>query len=219
MRSILTILEAGPGLLRTNTESGAMLALAYLLGSIPFGYLIVKLSSGTDIREIGSGGTGATNVTRKAGKMAGIVTLALDALKGIAAVLLVGWLDPRLAPLAGLMAIVGHCFPVWLGFRAGKGVATGLGVFLVIVPWSVLVALVSFILIVWRTRYISLGSIVAALIVPATTIFQHLLVRPIPNFRLVIISLSLSSALIIAKHAENIKRLMAGTENKFGVAR
>jgi glycerol-3-phosphate acyltransferase PlsY len=219
MNSIFTILETDPGLSRTNTELGVMLAIAYLLGSLPFGYLIVKISSGTDIREIGSGGTGATNVTRQAGKMAGIVTLILDALKGIAAVLLVGRLDPGLAPLAGFMAVTGHCFPVWLGFRAGKGVATGLGVFLVLVPWSVGVALVSFLLIVWRTRYVSLGSIVAALIVPAITIIQHTLVRPIPNFRLVIISLCLSSALIIAKHADNIKRLMAGTENKFGVAR
>jgi glycerol-3-phosphate acyltransferase PlsY len=94
-----------------------------------------------------------------------------------------------------------------------------LGVFLVIVPWSVVAALVSFLLIVWRTRYVSLGSIVAALVVPATTIFQHVLIRPIPNFGPVIISLSLSSILIIAKHAGNIKRLMAGTENKFGVAK
>ena len=193
------------------------LILAYLLGSIPFGYLIVKMAKSADIRETGSGGTGATNVTRKAGKAAGIATLALDMLKGAVAVLVANWIDPAIAPWAGLMAIVGHCFPVWLGFRAGKGVATALGAFLVIAPWSVLAALVVFLLTVWRTRYVSLGSIIASLVVPAVTVLMHVLVHPIPNFTIVLIALCTSSALIIVKHSENIKRLMAGTENKFGV--
>src|SRR5215813_8787202 len=114
------------------------LLLAYLLGSIPFGFLVVKLKSGADIRETGSGGTGATNVSRKVGKIAGILTLALDALKGFAAV----WIAHRLTGEDGVtwvvagaavLAIIGHCFPIWLNFKAGKGVATGLGVFLAIV--------------------------------------------------------------------------------------
>src|SRR5262245_38458156 len=113
----------------------SVLLIAYLLGSIPFGYLIVKLSSGADIRQTGSGGTGATNVTRKAGKAAGVVTLLLDALKGFVAVLIARWLTGEdgtswVVAAAAVLAVVGHCFPVWLGFRAGKGVATGLGVFL-----------------------------------------------------------------------------------------
>src|SRR5947209_12776300 len=115
-----------------------VVVLAYLLGSIPFGYLIVRLSGGGDVRETGSGGTGATNVTRRAGKWAGVLTLALDALKGAAAVLVARWV---LADGAGvnwwiaasaLAAVAGHVFPLWLGFRGGKGVATGLGVFAIL---------------------------------------------------------------------------------------
>ena len=117
--------------------------IAYLLGSIPFGFLIVKIASGADIRETGSGGTGATNVTRKAGKGAGIVTLIFDALKGVAAVTVARMLTDEegttwVVAGAGVLAVVGHCFPVWLKFKAGKGVATGLGVFVAIVPWAVL---------------------------------------------------------------------------------
>src|SRR4030095_3539302 len=159
----------------------ATLILAYLLGSIPFGYLIVKLKSGSDIRQVGSGGTGATNVSRKAGKSAGVVTLALDALKGTLAVLAARWLTGEsgtswIVAGAAVLAVVGHCFPVWLKFKAGKGVATGLGVFLAIVPWAVLAAFALFVLIVWRTRYVSLGSICAAAFVPVWTALQHLFI-------------------------------------------
>lgn len=199
--------------------TGALLALAYLLGSIPFGYLIVRFRSGADIRETGSGATGATNVSRKAGKSAGIVTLALDALKGTAAVLIVGAFGAELAPWAGLAAIVGHCFPVWLGFKAGKGVATGLGVFVALLPAAVLAAFAVFLLIVWRTRYVSLGSIMAAAAVPLFAVVQHLYIKPIGHFPAMIAALCLSAALIIARHHENIGRLMAGTENRFGTAR
>src|SRR5215510_4952502 len=161
--------------------------LAYLLGSIPFGFLIVKMSSGADIRETGSGGTGATNVSRKAGKAAGVVTLALDALKGAAAVQVARWLTGYagtswVVAAAATLAVVGHCFPVWLKFKAGKGVATGLGVFLAIVPWSVLAALVVFLLIVWRTRFVSLGSVTAAAVVPLWTLLQHTLISPMADF-------------------------------------
>src|SRR5215475_15934300 len=136
----------------------ASLIFAYTLGSIPFGYLIVKFTSGADIRETGSGGTGATNVSRKSGKAAGIVTLALDAFKGAAAVLVARWLTGEagtswVVAAAAALAVVGHCYPVWLKFKAGKGVATGLGVFLAIAPWAVLAALAVFIVVVWRTRY------------------------------------------------------------------
>ncbi len=200
------------------------LILAYLLGSIPFGFLIVKMTSGADIRETGSGGTGATNVTRKAGKGAGIVTLALDALKGVAAIWVAQWLTNEsqtswVVAGAGVLAVVGHCFPVWLKFKAGKGVATGLGVFLAIVPWAVMAACIVFVVVVWRTRFISLGSILAAAFVPLWVWLFHTWIEPVSHFVPIIAALCASSAIIIAKHHENIQRLMAGTENKFGAAK
>jgi acyl phosphate:glycerol-3-phosphate acyltransferase len=203
--------------------NATILLLAYLLGSIPFGYLIVKFKSGSDIRQVGSGGTGATNVSRKAGKGAGVVTLVLDALKGTLAVLVARWLTGAdgtswLVAGAAVLAVLGHCFPIWLKFKAGKGVATGLGVFLAIVPWSVLAAFVLFVLIVWGTRYVSLGSICAAAFVPVWTALQHQFIAPVADFAPVFSALCAASAVIIAKHHENIKRLLAGTENKFGAS-
>ncbi|MFN0088077.1 MAG: glycerol-3-phosphate 1-O-acyltransferase PlsY [Blastocatellia bacterium] len=199
------------------------LIAAYLLGSIPFGFLIVRLKSGADVRETGSGGTGATNVTRKAGRAAGIVTLLLDAGKGFAAV----WVARRLTGEAGTswvvagaaaLAVAGHCFPVWLKFKAGKGVATGLGVFLAIVPWAVLAAFAVFAVLFWRTRFVSLGSIAAAAFIPAWTWGMHTWGEALPDFAPIMAALCASSAVIIAKHAENIKRLLAGTENRFGAS-
>jgi glycerol-3-phosphate acyltransferase PlsY len=200
------------------------IVFAYLLGSIPFGFLLVKLKSGADVRQTGSGGTGATNVTRKAGKSAGIITLVLDALKGTAAVLLARWLTGEsgtswVVAGAAVLAVVGHCFPIWLKFKAGKGVATGLGVFVAIVPWSVLAAFVVFALIFWRTRYVSLGSVMAAAIIPLWTLIQHTIISPVVDFAPIIAALCAASAIIIAKHHENIGRLIAGNENKFGVAK
>ena len=200
------------------------LVLAYLLGSIPFGFLIVKIASGADIRETGSGGTGATNVTRKAGKGAGIVTLIFDALKGVAAVTVARLLTGEegtswVVAGAGVLAVFGHCFPVWLKFKAGKGVATGLGVFLAIVPWAVLAAAIVFFVVVWRTRFVSLGSILAAAFVPLWVLAMHLWLEPIINFAPILAALCAASAIIIIKHHENIGRLIAGTENKFGAAK
>lgn len=200
------------------------LILAYLLGSVPFGFLIVKLKSGSDIRQTGSGGTGATNVTRKAGKSAGIITLILDALKGTAAVLVARWLTGEqgtswVVTGAAVLAVAGHCFPIWLKFKAGKGVATGLGVFLAIVPWAVLAAFVVFALIFWRTRFVSLGSVTAAAVVPLWTWIQHAMISPVADFIPIMAALCTASAIIIAKHHENIQRLLAGNENKFGVAK
>ena len=194
------------------------LILSYLLGSIPFGYLLVKLKSGDDIRAVGSGGTGATNVSRKAGKGVGIATLILDALKGAAAV----WMAQRLSGNewivagAAVLAVVGHCFPVWLKFKAGKGVATGLGVFAVIVPWATLGAFVVFALLFWLTRYVSLGSVAAAASIPLWAAIQHYFSAPIAGFAATLTALVAAAAIIIAKHHENIQRLIAGKENKFG---
>lgn len=197
------------------------LLLAYLLGSIPFGYLIVKFSKGADIRETGSGGTGATNVSRKAGKGAGILTLVLDALKGFVAVWLARWLGGDGWTIAGaaVLAVVGHCFPVWLKFKAGKGVATGLGVFLAIVPWAVLASFVVFALLFWRTRYVSLGSICAAASIPLWAWLQHQFFDPLTDFGPTLAALCVAASIIIVKHTENIQRLWAGKENKFGAVR
>jgi acyl phosphate:glycerol-3-phosphate acyltransferase len=195
---------------------------AYLLGSIPFGYLIVRLKAGADIRATGSGGTGATNVSRSAGKAAGVLTLMLDALKGAAAILLartvcgsaqeVGWW----IALAGLAALLGHIFPIWLGFRGGKGVATGVGVFLMLSPLAVALAAIIFLIIVWSTRYVSLGSILAATSIPLFIWLQHRFLAPVSNLvPLMLLAIS-GTLLIVFAHRGNIGRLRQGTENKFG---
>lgn len=189
-------------------------ALAYLVGSIPFGYLIVRLRGGGDVRETGSGGTGATNVTRRAGKWAGLLTLVLDCLKGTLVALLarrflaegtgVDWW----VVAASLAAVVGHVFPVWLGFRGGKGVATGLGVFLGLAPLAVLCALPVFVLVVWLTRYVSLGSVTAAALLPLFVWLTGGKQMPL------LTAAALGGALIVLMHRANLGRLLSGTENK-----
>jgi glycerol-3-phosphate acyltransferase PlsY len=200
------------------------LIIAYLLGSIPVGYLMVKWKGGGDIREVGSGGTGATNVMRKAGKGAGLATFALDVAKGFAAVMLARWLTGSgwemnwTVAAAAVMAIIGHIFPVWLGFRAGKGVAAGVGVFLAITPLSVLSTLVVFALIVKSTRYVSLGSIIATALTPLWALLWNGLIFPSDHLLQIVVSICAGAAFIIAKHATNIRRLLTGTENKLGAA-
>lgn len=197
-----------------------VLVLAYLLGSIPFGYLIVRLRGGGDIRETGSGGTGATNVTRRAGKWAGILTLLLDAVKGALAVVIARLLLAQdfgvnwWVTLAALAAIMGHIFPVWLKFRGGKGVATGLGIFLTLAPLAVLGTLLVFLVVVVATRYVSLGSMTAAAVLP---LWVWLLSRRggehethVPLLTIAVIG----GAIIILMHHANIGRLIRGTENK-----
>lgn len=205
------------------------LIFAYLLGSIPFGYLIVRARAGADIRETGSGGTGATNVSRKAGKAAGVLTLFLDALKGATAILgarlilgvllfdtsessaSVGWW----IALAAILVIIGHLFPIWLGFRGGKGVATGIGVFLVLAPFAVMAAGVIFLAIVFLTRYVSLGSITAAATIPLFVWLQHGLISPVKNLWPTMFAAVIVAALIIFAHRQNIRRLVGGTESRF----
>ena len=200
-----------------------MVICAYLLGSIPFGYLIVRAKEGADVRATGSGGTGATNVTRRAGKAAGVLTLTLDAAKGAAAVLLARWLLTEdfgfnwwVAAVA-LGVVAGHLFPVWLSFRGGKGVATGLGVFLSIAPLAVACAAVIFLAVVLATRYVSLGSIMA---VAAFPLFAWLLKGYSPaaaaDLAPVMAVALIGGAMIIFMHRANISRLLSGTENKFG---
>lgn len=185
--------------------------IAYLIGSIPFGYLIVRHRVGDDIRQTGSGGTGATNVSRRAGKAAGVFTLVLDALKGSVAVLLARVLvndGPNadwIVAAAAIATIVGHIFPVWLGFRGGKGVATGVGVFLILAPVALLCAGVLFVAIVFLTRYVSLASITAAVTIP---LFVWLLSDTQP----LLIAAIVGALLIIFAHRGNIGRLARGTE-------
>jgi glycerol-3-phosphate acyltransferase PlsY len=187
--------------------------LAYLLGSIPFGLLIVKAFGGPDIRAIGSGNIGAANVTRNAGKFAGILTLILDAGKGYAAVWLAAHYthgNIRWMMIAALCAVIGHVFPTWLGFKGGKGVATGLGVFLPICWQAVAAAIVLWLAVVIFWRYSSLGSISAAVALP---LFVYLLYAPghaPPEY--VTLGTVVISLLVLIKHRPNIARLIAGEE-------
>jgi glycerol-3-phosphate acyltransferase PlsY len=187
--------------------------LAYLLGAIPFGYLIVRLRGRGDIRGQGSGNIGATNVTRRAGAWAGLLTLLLDTVKGYLAV----WIAARATGgnirwmmLAALLAIAGHIFPVWLGFHGGRGVATGLGVFLAICWKAVLAAVLVWILVVVFWRYISLASISAAAALP---LLVYLLYAPphAPPLAVTFGSL-MAVALVIIRHRDNITRLLQGAE-------
>jgi glycerol-3-phosphate acyltransferase PlsY len=197
-----------------------LILVAYLLGSIPFGYLIVRAKSGGDVRATGSGGTGATNVTRTVGKGAGVLTLALDALKGVVAVLLARWL---LAPNFGinwwvaacaLAVVAGHVFPVWLKFRGGKGVATGLGAFLCLAPLAVACAGVVFVVIVGATRYVSLGSIIATALLPLFVWMLYVRGDTSANFEPVALIALVGGLLIIFMHRANIVRLVRGSESK-----
>jgi glycerol-3-phosphate acyltransferase PlsY len=205
--------------------------VAYLLGSIPFGYILVKVFHGKDVRATGSGNIGATNVGRMSPAL-GIATLALDGLKGYAAV----WfghvwaqavnaaqtdaIEPppsdalALAATAALFAILGHVFPAFLKFKGGKGVATAVGAFAALAPKAILVVLVVFVLVVAVSRYVSLGSIIGAALFP---LFVYVFNRDYPLAMLVVIAAA--SLIIILKHHENIRRLMTGTEHRLGAKR
>jgi acyl phosphate:glycerol-3-phosphate acyltransferase len=186
-----------------------LIVAAYLLGSIPFGYLIVRRKSGADIRDTGSGGTGATNVSRRAGKAAGVLTLLLDAAKGCVAVLIAKAVsgDDWVIAAAAIAALVGHIFPVWLGFRGGKGVATGVGIFLVLAPFALLCAGVVFVVIVVLTRFVSLGSITAAILIPVLVAVQS-------DSRPLLVAAIVGAALIVFAHRGNVQRLVSRTESR-----
>lgn len=194
--------------------------VAYLLGSIPFGLLVAHVLGGKDVRKAGSGNIGATNVSRVAGPFAGILTLLLDAAKGAVAVLAAARLTEDSATwmiVAGLLALLGHCYPLWLHFRGGKGVATAAGVFLVLSPLAMFSALAVFILVVVFWRFVSLGSLAAAAAIP---LLMYFLWAPHHAPPLVITFGSLAiSALVIYKHDANMQRLVEGTETKFSFRR
>jgi glycerol-3-phosphate acyltransferase PlsY len=192
--------------------------IAYLLGSIPFGYLLVRIFRGEDIRQTGSGNIGATNVARSGAKGLGIATLVLDALKGALAVVIAWYIANshpelvriQLMAVAALFAVLGHVFPVWLKFKGGKGVATALGVFCILFPKAILVGLVIFILIVAITRYVSLGSVIGAISFPIAAYFLQ------NTNGISLLLAGLVSLIVVAKHHQNIRRLLAGTESRFG---
>jgi glycerol-3-phosphate acyltransferase PlsY len=202
-----------------------IVVVAYLLGSIPSGYVLVRLFRHQDIRQTGSGNIGATNVLRSGGKGLAATTFFMDMLKGCAAVWLGGamggWLAPGAAPddmraLAALVAVLGHIFPVWLDFKGGKGVATGFGVFLVASPWAALAAISVFFIVLALSRYVSLASILGAASFPLFAWWLgriHVCADRTPFFVAVEIAVAL---LLIAKHYQNIRRLLKGTESKLG---
>jgi len=225
-------------------RAAAVIVISYLLGSIPFGYLIVRARRGADIRDTGSGGTGATNVSRRAGKGAGVLTLLLDALKGATAVtmarLILGlpldgtirYIHPILrtpglsdvaspedvywwVATAAVAVIVGHIFPIWLGFLGGKGVATGGGAFLMLAPIAVAMAALVFVVIVALTRYVSLASILAAASIPLFVLLQQVFFGPVTFMKPIMSATIAGAALIVFAHRSNIERLVQGSESKF----
>jgi acyl phosphate:glycerol-3-phosphate acyltransferase len=183
--------------------------VAYLIGSIPFGLIVTRLGDAGDLRRIGSGNIGATNVLRTGHKGLAIATLILDVLKGALPVWLAGrYFGPDMAVIAGLGAVLGHCFPVWLKFRGGKGVATSLGIVLVLTPLAALLAALLFVAVTALSRYVSLGSMLGAV---AACGLAYLLGHVQAAELYLVLGL-----LIIGKHAGNIRRLFAGTESKLG---
>ncbi len=196
-----------------------LISSAYLIGSIPTAYWIGKLFFGIDIREHGSKNMGASNSFRVLGSVWGVVVLLIDMAKGVAAVRLAGfvestdWLGNELSfwqLLLGLIAVAGHIFPVFAGFRGGKGVATLFGVVIAIQPWTALISVCAFLLVVLLTRYISLGSVTAVLVFMGCVWFA------IKETNLYMRSFSVIAAvLVVFMHRSNIKRLFSGKENKF----
>ena len=190
-------------------------AVSSLLGSIPFGYLLVRVFKGEDVRTSGSGNIGATNVARKSPAL-GVATLLLDAAKGLTAVLVARVLfsgphQQLIMTTAAFFAVVGHLYPVWLKFRGGKGVATSLGAFILLTPKSILCMVGLFLIIAVAFRYVSLGSVAVAAAFPLLAWALHEYADPRQ-----LVFIALVSALVIWKHRQNIGRLAAGTESKLG---
>jgi glycerol-3-phosphate acyltransferase PlsY len=201
-------------------HSLSIVVAAYLLGSIPSGYLLVRFIQKKDIRTLGSGNIGATNVLRSGNKGLGAATFLFDVIKGALAVLVGARLSTMGSPhlilhqaeaLAALCAVLGHMFPVWLGLRGGKGVATAFGVFLVLVPYAALGALAVFVLVFAIWRYVSLASIVSAMTFP---LFAYLSAPWARNY-VVMAVIGIVAGLVVVKHQQNIVRLLAGTEYRF----
>jgi glycerol-3-phosphate acyltransferase PlsY len=184
--------------------------VAYLVGSVPFAYLLAR-RRGIDLRLAGSGNVGASNVLRTTGVKRAVAAMSLDAVKGAVAVLVAERLSSGAATpvVAGLASVVGHIYPVWLGFRGGKGVATAAGVFAVLAPMALTVASAAFLVAVWITRYISVGSLAAAITLVATAVATDL-----PSA--VAVGAVIAALIILHRHRGNLARLLAGTERRVG---
>lgn len=181
--------------------------VGYTIGSLPIGYLLAQAAGGIDLRRVGSGNVGAANVYRSAGRAMAVVVMFADIGKGASSVMVSG--PGAGAVAAGVAAVVGHIYPVWLGFRGGKGVATASGVFAVLAPIAAVAAAVAFVATVWRTRFVSLGSIVATLVLPIVGWM-------VPGPRMVDVAATGVAALILFRHRGNIARLRADTERALG---
>ena len=195
-----------------NVSPIVFVVIGYLLGSISFAVLLVRAIAGKDIRSEGSGNAGATNVLRAHGKKLALVVALLDVAKGAAAVLLVRLVtaDPFWGSAAGVAAVLGHVFPVFYGFRGGKGVATAVGAFLVLSPLALLCCLAVFVAIVAITRYVSLGSVVAMTLLPPVAGLVFHAPRP------VVTAAAVTALVVLGKHLDNLKRLARGEERKLG---
>jgi glycerol-3-phosphate acyltransferase PlsY len=192
-------------------DSVLPILIGYGVGSLPLGYLVANRAKGVDLRRVGSGNVGATNVYRTAGLAAALIVVLVDVAKGASSVffaarLATGAADPV---AAGVAAIIGHVYPVWLRFHGGKGVATACGVFWMLAPLATAVSATVFVIVVWLTRYVSLGSIVATLALPPLAWFTD---KSIP----VIIGAAVAAALIVQRHHANLARLQQGSERRLG---
>jgi acyl phosphate:glycerol-3-phosphate acyltransferase len=186
-------------------------AFGYLLGSVPFAYLLARRHAGIDLRRAGSGNVGAANVLRTIGVRIGLGAMMLDVAKGAAAVLVAERLGagPVGPTAAGLAAIVGHMYPVWLGFRGGKGVATTCGVFAVLAPLATAIAGALFVTAVWWSRYVSIGSVVGSVMLGPLAYLTH---APAP----VVVGAVVAGAIVLERHRANVGRLLAGVERRIG---
>jgi acyl phosphate:glycerol-3-phosphate acyltransferase len=195
-----------------SPAGAAMVGVSYLLGSVSFAVMIVRFATGKDIRTEGSGNAGATNVLRAHGKGLGVAVAALDVAKGAAAVLLTRHVtpDPRAAAAAAFAAVLGHVFPIFYGFRGGKGVATTVGAFLALAPLPTLVCVGVFVAIVAVSRYVSLGSVVGMVLLPPVSGLLFHAPRP------TVIAAAAAAVLIVVKHRENLARLARGEERRLG---
>ena len=191
-------------------EEIAAVAFGYLVGSVPFAYLLAR-RRGIDLRLVGSGNVGATNVLRTSGARQAVLAMALDAAKGAVAVVIASALSngPATPVAAGLAAVIGHIYPVWLGFRGGKGVATAAGVFAVLAPQALGIASAVFILAVWVTRYISVGSMAGAIALAVSAAASQT-----PG--VIAVGAAVAALIIVHRHRENLARLMSGTERRVG---
>ena len=217
-------------MLLAPTKSILLMLLAYFAGSIPFGYIVSMTYGGIDIREHGSGNVGMTNVFRTLGPLPGAITLLLDALKGYLVVLLsLRWIPPIefgynypmwgvIICLISFLTVLGHSFPIWLGFKGGKSVAVSLGILAALMSWWIAVPIAIFLIVSGISRYVSLGSMISAISVPVLFIIYHTFPHAGYSSDSIFIAFAcILAVLVLIRHASNIKRLLKGTENKFGI--